>query len=166
MSNRSRAAAPATLPSNVDATSDGSLLQTFLADRDVPCPQCSYNLRDLHGSRCPECGEDLVLRVNVAEPRQAALITGLVGLSAGAGLSGLLVLYIVIQMLRHQQWSGVGRFFAITGGGLLVEGAALLLWLWFWRSIRRARVGVRIALAVACWLLTLANLLVFSFTIK
>src|SRR5437016_1347309 len=116
--------AAAALPTDADAdvASDASLLQTFLADRDVPCPQCGYNLRDLRGSRCPECGEDLVLRVTVAEPRQAALIAGLVGLSAGAGLNGLLLVYMGVQLLRENLWSdpGLTRFGVINGGGLLV----------------------------------------------
>ena len=41
----------ATLP-----TSEASLLQDFLRDRDVTCPRCAYNLRNLVGNRCPECG--------------------------------------------------------------------------------------------------------------
>ena len=28
----------------------------LLAGRDVPCPRCAYNLRDLTSNRCPECG--------------------------------------------------------------------------------------------------------------
>ena len=60
-------------------------LRAFLAGRDVECPGCGYNLRDLGGSRCPECGDELVLRVGLAEPRQGALIAGLIGLAAGAG---------------------------------------------------------------------------------
>jgi hypothetical protein len=147
---------------------DTDLLRTFLADRDVSCPQCGYNLRDLRGRRCPECGEDLVLRVNVAEPRQAALITGLVGLSAGAGFSGLLLLYLFILTLRDRSWSdpNLAKFVGITAGGLVVEGIALVVWLWYWRRIRRASRGVRIALAVGCWVSALLNLLVFTFTIK
>jgi predicted amidophosphoribosyltransferase len=47
-----------------------TFLTAFLAGRDQPCPQCQYNLRDLQGTRCPECGEELALRVNIAEPRQ------------------------------------------------------------------------------------------------
>jgi hypothetical protein len=42
---------------------DTSLLASFLADRDVPCPGCGYNLRGLLGSRCPECGEAIELDV-------------------------------------------------------------------------------------------------------
>lgn len=38
-------------------------LRTFLADRDVPCPGCEYNLRGLAESVCPECGIELDLEV-------------------------------------------------------------------------------------------------------
>lgn len=36
-------------------------LRDFLADRDAPCPSCTYNLRGLSGPACPECGRALVL---------------------------------------------------------------------------------------------------------
>lgn len=39
--------------------SQQSLLRRFLADRDVPCPHCEYNLRGLETDRCPECGGPL-----------------------------------------------------------------------------------------------------------
>jgi hypothetical protein len=32
------------------------LVQAYLADRDFICPDCSYNLRGLNSSVCPECG--------------------------------------------------------------------------------------------------------------
>lgn len=28
----------------------------FVAERDIECPGCGYNLRGLKGRRCPECG--------------------------------------------------------------------------------------------------------------
>lgn len=34
-------------------------LREFLATRDIKCPQCSYNLRGLHTSSCPECRLDV-----------------------------------------------------------------------------------------------------------
>src|ERR1043165_104303 len=40
-------------------TSDA--LRTFLAERDVPCPKCGYNLRGLSGPTCPECNTLLAL---------------------------------------------------------------------------------------------------------
>lgn len=71
-------------------------LRRFLADRDQPCPECGYNLRDLQTSICPECGESLT--VESFEPLQPTTWTqdfswaihklnlmciGLVGLSTG-----------------------------------------------------------------------------------
>src|SRR5688572_15571368 len=31
-------------------------VRVFVAERDVPCPHCSYNLRGLTAGVCPECG--------------------------------------------------------------------------------------------------------------
>jgi hypothetical protein len=159
---------PTTIAPDTSEAPPAELLRAFLTDRDAPCPQCGYNLRDLHGDRCPECGELLVLRVNVAEPRQGALIAGLVGLSAGAGLSGLLLIYMLIQLLRERNWSSPEMYYfaGINTAGLLIEGTAILLWLRHWRRIRRRPRSTRVALAVACWGLTLLNITIFSFAIK
>ena len=44
------------------------LLRLYLARRDVRCPLCGYNLRNLTSARCPECGEIIELRVGLAKP--------------------------------------------------------------------------------------------------
>ncbi len=44
------------------------LLPAYLRHRDVPCPNCSYNLRDLTGTSCPECGQRLELVVDLGSP--------------------------------------------------------------------------------------------------
>ncbi len=36
-------------------------LARYLADRDLPCLNCQYNLRGLRGESCPECGQPLAL---------------------------------------------------------------------------------------------------------
>jgi len=36
-------------------------LAAYLADRDLACPYCQYNLRGAPSERCPECGEALDL---------------------------------------------------------------------------------------------------------
>ena len=157
-------------PVQAEAASDpvaADLLCRFLADRDAPCPACGYNLRNLQGTRCPECGDELVLKVNVAEPRLAVLIAGLVGLSAGAGLNGLLVIYGLIRMMIEQRYSTfMTEFFVTTGIGLVVVGYALRLWLRYWPRIRRARKSRQWKLVAGAWALTIVDLVVFSFAIK
>ena len=43
-------------------------LQSFLADRDTPCPGCGYNLRGLPDSTCPECGIPIELSIANRDP--------------------------------------------------------------------------------------------------
>jgi hypothetical protein len=145
------------------------MLRDFLAGRDVECPQCHYNLRDLAGDRCPECGDQLVLRVNIAEPKLGAMIAGLVGLSAGAGFSGLLLIYIVIQLMMRQGFSGGGdfpKFVCLAGWGFFVEGPLAIFWVQKWRRIRHFSRITRIELVAGCWLITLVNIVLFSLLIK
>lgn len=42
-----------------------ALLLKFLHDRDVPCPRCGYNLRNLVHPRCPECKLPVALTVGL-----------------------------------------------------------------------------------------------------
>ncbi|MFN0133635.1 MAG: hypothetical protein ACKVW3_14045 [Phycisphaerales bacterium] len=37
-------------------------LRDFLADSDVPCPDCGYNLRGATTGTCAECGKTITLR--------------------------------------------------------------------------------------------------------
>jgi hypothetical protein len=144
---------------------DRAMLQQFLADRDVPCPQCGYNLRTLSGAICPECGEQLALGVHLVEPKQAAPIAGLIGLSAGFGLNGLLLIYAMIRF-RDLGRGFMNSFIIINAVGFVVLGCCLLLWLKSWRWIRRREAPMRWSLAAVCWALSLIDLIVFSIWIK
>lgn len=53
----------------VDEAGRTVLLTQFLAGHDTPCPVCRYNLRDLTGDRCPECGATLQLSVGSVQAR-------------------------------------------------------------------------------------------------
>jgi hypothetical protein len=68
----------------------------YLRDRDVPCPLCGYNLRQLDSPRCPECGRDIRLSVNLAEPYLRGWITAVAALCASAGV-GIVMLIVVCQ---------------------------------------------------------------------
>ena len=151
-----------------DATTPGEdeLLRRFLHGRDVTCPGCRYNLRDLTGYHCPECGQEIVLQLRLAEPRQAALLTGLVGLSAGAGLNGLLLIYWAIIRFFMSLGSPDDRFLWTIGIGFLVHSAALAVWLRLWRRIRLLGAGPRWTLAAMCCVMPLVDIVVFSFTIR
>ena len=119
------------------------------------------------GTRCPECGDRLALRLGLAEPRIGTLVAGLIGLSAGAGLNGLLLVYLAVMVsTRNRGGPDVWQFGTVNGCGFLVEGLAVAAWLTRWPWVRRTGPGVRAALVAACWMLTLANITVFSFTIR
>ncbi|MEM9166950.1 MAG: hypothetical protein AAGB48_07970 [Planctomycetota bacterium] len=44
-----------------NANNDAEQLRSYLAERDVPCPGCGYNLRGVREPVCPECGETILL---------------------------------------------------------------------------------------------------------
>ena len=138
-------------------------LLLFVRGRDVLCPGCAYNLRDLTSDRCPECGQELELSLRLAEPRQGPLIAGLVGLAAGAGLSGLLIVYgFIVDVLMGQVNAGAGRFYAINAVGLFGHGVVLLLWVRNWGRIRRASPALRRTMVFVCWAMPLAFVIVLA----
>jgi hypothetical protein len=104
----------------------------------------------------------LSLRVQPEEPRQAALLTGLVILSAGAGLNALLLLYaLLIWAFFGTSWPW-WRFIAINVGGLIPLALFIVLWLKLWNRIRRLDRRGRWLLVVACGLATATDLVVFT----
>ncbi|MCH9058386.1 MAG: hypothetical protein IIB55_07145 [Planctomycetes bacterium] len=72
-----------------EVTEHDALLRAYLGGHDEPCPMCEYNLRGLTGTVCPECGEALRLRVSLSEPKMAAYLCGLIGLSVGVGFTSV-----------------------------------------------------------------------------
>ena len=148
---------------------EAAMLRSFLAGRDEPCPQCGYNLRDLTGSRCPECGEELTLRLQPVDPRQAAALAGLICLAAGGGMNFLLLGYWVISVAflgRGGSDPWLNRFVVINLCGLLALGTCVALWLWHWRKIRRLHAARRWMLAAACAMLSMADLIIFTKMIR
>ena len=141
------------------------LLLQFLRGRDVPCPSCGYNLRDLTGDRCPECGQEITLRIQLAEPKLAAMLTGLIGLSTGAGFNGLLLIYWAIIRFYVRPGGMDSSFLWVIVVGFVVHGVALAAWLRYWKPIRRTRPAVRRSMAAACCVAPLVDIVIFSLTI-
>lgn len=124
-------------------------LQVYLAEHDVPCPKCGYNLRGLEGHTCPECGcgfdvqslrviglEESWLRVWFADRWVAALeiSSGALGiwnlLTRETGLpKSWLLCFVVIIMLESarddidHRW----RFRLIAAAAVMVATQLALL---------------------------------------
>jgi len=145
---------------------EADLLREFLAGRDVSCPACGYNLRDLVGDVCPECGDRIKLSVRLTEPRQASLIAGLIALSAGAGMNVLLLIYAIIVTLFLRSMGGeLGKFVTINIVEGTVMGVMLLAWVHEWNRVRRLPPTQRWGLVSCCCAATLIDVVVFTVVI-
>ena len=111
---------------DADSPDATSLLLEFLRERDVPCPLCGYNLRNLTRPQCPECRKELVLAVGLKKPRFGwFLVTVTPGLFAGIAAALLLMPIIIVPLLGGglAPW----RFVAVDAFGWLSGLAALVL---------------------------------------
>lgn len=139
--------------------SPDSGLREYLAERDVLCPFCGYNLRGLQDAVCPECGR--FLRITLTDtPRRkedppwlaaashplgilAACTLGF-GLARGPGAAASVLLFWagIMVMVRYWRWTRPmlaasnlspgakeRRGVLITIGGLLLAFAACLLFI-------------------------------------
>lgn len=75
-----------------DAVDETRLLLSFVRDRDVLCPLCGYNLRNLTRARCPECREELALAVSARNLRFGWFLATITpGLFSGIAAGFLLI---------------------------------------------------------------------------
>ena len=139
-----------------------TLLEQFLSERDVNCPACAYNLRQLKSDRCPECGDPLELSLRLVEQRQFPLIAGLVGLSAGFGLGFLLLIYAALVTFVFDDGGELNEFVWVNLAVCVVHGIAVVAWVRYWHTIRRMNGKARAILVAICWLLPLASIVVFA----
>jgi hypothetical protein len=122
-----------TAPNNNDNNDNNDAIATWLADRDVPCPECGYNLRSSTGNMCPECGLRLTLRVD-GQPSPSTWWFLCVGLLAGAvGFEALHMLAIAETAFTGTAPHRMGIEFA-TGTAMVGAIAAILWRLWRIRS--------------------------------
>ena len=66
--------------------SDRDAILAFVRERDVLCPLCGYNLRNLPEPRCPECGRQLELKVGLVKPFFGGWIAAFAATAPGAGV--------------------------------------------------------------------------------
>jgi hypothetical protein len=121
---------------------DADLLRAFIAGRDVPCPVCQYNIRDLQHGTCPECGSDLRLQVGSAVPRFAWFVLLASPLLGTIGIGILFVVLIAADRGRPPKSWGLTvieslALFDILGCHLIYK---------FYPRIARHHTGVKLLL--------------------
>ena len=79
--------------------SESDLIRAWLANHDVECPVCAYNLRTSISQTCPECGAHLDLRVGSADLRLGAWIVSLMGLALPLGFVGIYSAIMFLPMI-------------------------------------------------------------------
>lgn len=132
-------------------TDQTSLITSYLADQDVPCPVCHYNLRSNRSDCCPECGQELQLELRLAKPIHIPFIAGMIPLAAIVGFNAIFLAIILIIGVTEDDYEEV-LFGGITLGSILVP-SILLLWCWIRFRVRllaRSRVARSIWVSL-CW---------------
>jgi hypothetical protein len=147
---------------------DAAFLTSYLRDRDTACPGCGYNLRGLTKDVCPECQQQLTLRVGLTEPKFKLWLTAMIGASCGAGFNVLLFTYFLIIIATDEDYPPDYWTLAAPLVGIPALFFLCLLWalLAFGRGIRRASVRARVHIVLVVWILVVVNLVVFASKIR
>jgi len=134
--------------------SDDAMLTAYLADRDVLCPNCEYNLRGVKANCCPECGRPFALLSALAWYSCAYLV----GLCVLAGLIAIPIWNTawMLQFAHHmgltlQDIAETSRELALPNGVMLIAAIMLLsLWVAFRKVFMRQRHFIQWLLVGAC----------------
>ncbi len=130
-----------------DAT---ALLLEFVRGRDVPCPACGYNLRDLTAARCPECRREIALQVG----RHRVPIGILLVAITPSVFSGICALLLFVPLFWVQAPAPIGVFL-LDGFGFLSGLAGLTLFLLRQRFVT-SRPRTQLNWAGTTWVIHLA----------
>lgn len=141
------------------------MLRQFLADRDVSCPVCRYNLRDLRSDHCPECGAQLDLRVGSADLKLGPWLASL--LSVGLPLGFLFIMTALITVMDLMEGAIYPGELPILGtliAGTIGYAMALTALIWkrtaFWRRSRVRQVCLAWLICGLAWLAAAAIIVV------
>ena len=148
------------------AADNDAMLTKFVASRDTPCPVCGYNLRGLQGNRCPECGRRLVLAVGTTEPRLAAFIAGLVGLSSGLGFSALLLIYVLFEAMFGRRGFSPSMLEVRCSSWAAVGAAGVWAWVRVRKRLGRLREAAKWGWVGAAWLIGITFPVMFLLTVR
>lgn len=140
---------------DADDCDEHAMLLEFLRDRDVLCPRCGYNLRNLTRATCPECKEPLQLQVGLMDLPIIGLLVTLVP-SYFAAVCALLITIAVMS----NGFPGVptGPFCGMWGGAAVSGIAACILSIHH-RPFIRLSDHAQAMIAIGNWLIHIAAIL-------
>ena len=155
-------------PADIDQ-SEAELLKALLAERDLPCPVCGYNLRAIASTNCPECGAKLDLRVGSTDLKLGPWLVAVLSVGLPLGACALWSITIAIFMTIQNTWAAASVTGIITLGiasiPYAIAMAALIAkrrWFWKWSRTRQrvvtAIVGIGSSLVfvgLMAWLISL-----------
>src|SRR5262245_52265639 len=129
------------------------LLLEFVRERDVECPRCGYNLRNLTQPICPECQGELTIKVGAKALRvHMLIITVAPGIFCALGLA-IFTIMCLIHGWPGLPFEGVLTLLFMFFSGLLAIGLAI--------NSRRFLKQSNPAQAVWAWVLWLIHISVF-----
>jgi hypothetical protein len=135
-------------------------LVNHLAQQDIPCPGCGYNLRGLTGECCPECGQALVLRVGLAEPKMGSFLAALIALTTGLGFN-FFVLMWAIWVAYFRGFPPGRQVYILLAVSLVVLGGASVLLIRRRRWLRERSLVGRVAVIVSGLMASIVSVVAF-----
>ena len=171
MAQTALAASPSPPSSREQDSVDAQRLREWLADHDVECPLCKYNLRGLVEPRCPECGNGLTLGVSLVEPFLAAWIATVSALLPPAGFGCIFTCVFFDQLIRYG-WrqtvsGGTPQLAAIILLCYVVAAVPLsFLAIWKRRTFMRWEQSTQKLLAALAWGADVSLLILFLYEIQ
>ncbi len=141
----------------------------YLESRSVPCPRCTYDLRNIRSAKCPECGEPLVLKVGSPRARFGWLVLAMAP-GCFSGVAAAFVMIPIAVTLWQRLPRGQGAPWPVMVGDAFGFLSAASVWLMYrhrhrvmsWTARRQAAFagtiwGIHILmfalLVLALWLL-------------
>lgn len=144
-------------------TREQKLIKAYLADRDVACPVCNYNLRGLQTTACPECQFNISVGL-IGKRYSKTYLLGLIVLSGSFGtcafqLASIVILHFLVGPDLLDLDSLLYGRFTFMG---LVSGIFLWLWVSFATQMEQSSRRRRLVLAL-CTLIVPITIIVVAY---
>lgn len=149
---------PTSPPTSPRDAEEVVLLLRFVHERDIRCPRCDYNLRNLTQPVCPECRDELHLSVGLRRPQLAWLIAALApGIFSGiaAFFMGAMLIVINLSPTGRADW----RMYVLDAFGWLSAIVCVALFFRRYKFLKQAS-QVQMTITGGIWFVHVAFFMV------